>query len=383
MEEKMDCIVSETGREWAEELFKIIKSKLKAECSRMENIIPYISRNGHYQNLETSDGIYWWTNGFWPGLLWQMYHATKNKDFRKTAEKVEKQLDEALEGWEGLHHDVGFMWLHSAVANYRLTGNRESRRRGLHAANLLAGRYNPAGKFIRAWNSDCTGWIIIDCLMNIPLLYWAAKELGDPRFRYIAQNHADTALKILVRPDGSCNHIAILSPETGECLETPGGQGYAAGSSWSRGQAWAIYGFALSFRHTGKQEYLDAAKAVSHYTIANFALNDWLPLVDFRAPAKPVKYDSTAAMIASCGLLEIAGHVTEYEKPFYTTAALKILYAGERAFAEWNTETDGIIDKGTASYHSGPDDTEVPIIYGDYFFIEAVLRLLGKDFLIW
>jgi unsaturated chondroitin disaccharide hydrolase len=219
--------------------------------------------------------------------------------------------------------------------------------------------------------------------MNIPLLYWASEELRDPRFAYIAQNHADTALKELVRPDGSCNHITVLSPESGECLETPGGQGYAHGSSWSRGQAWAVYGFALSFRHTGRKEYLDAAKSVAHYVISNFALNGWLPLVDFRAPAHPVKYDSTAAMIASCGFLEIACHVGEYERSLYTNAALKTLRAGEKAFADWNTETDGIIGKGTGSYHGGPDDTEVPIIYGDYFFVEAILRLLKKDFLIW
>jgi unsaturated chondroitin disaccharide hydrolase len=379
----MDYNLIDADKEWTEGIFEKIKSKLEAECFRMKGIIPYIAKNGRYHDLDTPDGIYWWTNGFWPGLLWQMYHATENGEFRKAAEEVEKRLDRALEGWEGLHHDVGFMWLHSAAANYRLTGNRDSRRRGLHAANILAGRYNPAGKFIRAWNGDCTGWIIIDCLMNIPLLYWASGELGDPRFAYIAQNHADTALKVLARPDGSCNHIAVLSPETGECLETPGGQGYAPGSSWSRGQAWAVYGFALSFRHTGRKEYLDAAKSAAHYAVSNFALNGWLPLVDFRAPASPVKHDAAAAMITSCGLLEIACHVGDYEKPFYTTAALKILRAGERAFADWNTETDGIIGKGTGSYHGGHGDTEVPIIYADYFFVEAVLRLLGKDFLIW
>jgi unsaturated chondroitin disaccharide hydrolase len=378
-----DYNLTDPRREWAEKIFEKIKDKLQVECSRMGNIIPYIPRDGFYHDLDSPDGIYWWTNGFWPGILWQMYHAAKNEDFRKTAEAVEERLDEALEGWEGLHHDVGFMWLHSAAANYRLTGNRDSRRRALHAANLLAGRYNPVGKFIRAWNDDHTGWIIIDCLMNIPLLYWASKEVGDPRFTFMAQNHADTAAKVLMRPDGSCNHIAVLSPEIGECLETPGGQGYAAGSSWTRGQAWALYGFALSFCHTGKKEYLDAAKAAAHYVISNFALNDWLPPVDFRAPAKPVKYDSTAAMIASCGFLEIARHVTEYEKPLYTNAALNLLRSGERAFADWNTGTDGIIGKGTGSYHGGPEDTEVPIIYGDYFFVEAVLRLLGKDFFIW
>jgi unsaturated chondroitin disaccharide hydrolase len=369
--------------EWAEDALKKLNVKLSAECSRLEGVIPYISQDSRYHDIDTGEGIYWWTNGFWSGMLWQMYHATENEEYRKLAEAVEKRLDAALEGFEGLYHDVGFMWLHSSVANYRLTGNAVSRRRGLHAANILAGRYNPTGKFIRAWNGDRTGWIIIDCMMNIPLLYWAAKETGDPRFAYIAQNHADTSMQMLARPDGSCNHIAVLSPETGECLEIPGGQGYAPGSSWSRGQGWAAYGYALSFRHAGRQRYLDTAKKIAHYIIANFAQHDWLPLVDFRAPPEPVKYDSTAAMIAACGLLEVAEHVGEYEKALYIDAALKILRSCEKAFADWDSRHDGIIGNGTTAYHDGPATTEVPIIYADYFFTEAVLRLLGKDFLIW
>jgi unsaturated chondroitin disaccharide hydrolase len=379
----MDYQLTVTDREWAEGIFEKLNAKLKAECLRMGDIIPYIPRNGRYEDLSTGSGIYWWTNGFWPGMLWQMYHATKDEAYRKTAEVIEKRLDKALEGWEGLHHDVGFMWLHSAVANYRLTGNKDSRRRGLHAANLLAGRYNPAGKFIRAWNGDHTGWIIIDCMMNIPLLYWAGREQNDPRFTAIAVSHADTAMNRLVRPDGSCNHIAILDPETGECLETPGGQGFAPGSSWSRGQSWAVYGFALSYRHTGLRKYLDTAKKIAHYVTANFAHNDWLPQVDFRAPAEPVKLDSTAAMISACGLLEIASHVDDFEQPLYRNSAIKLLRAGEKNFANWDIETDGVIGKGTGSYHGGSADTEVPIIYGDYFFTEAIIRLLGKDFLIW
>ena len=370
-------------REWAEGVFEKLKTKINAECSRLGDAIPYISKDGRYHDLETSEGIFWWTNGFWGGLLWQMFHAAGDGMYRISAENLERRLDEALEGYEGLHHDVGFMWLHTAVADYRLTGNRDSRRRGLHAANLLAGRYNPAGKFIRAWNGDRAGWIIIDCLMNIPLLYWASRETGDPRFTCIAQNHADTAMGVLVRPDGSCNHIAVLSPETGECLETPGGQGYAPGSSWSRGQSWAVYGFALSFRHTGRKAYLDTAKKIAHYVIANFAQNGWLPAVDFRAPGEPVKYDSTAGMISACGLLEIAAHAGEGERGLYLGAAVKLLKACENAFADWDTARDGIIGRGTGSYHGGLQDTEVPIIYGDYFFVEAVLRLLGKDFLIW
>jgi unsaturated chondroitin disaccharide hydrolase len=316
-------------------------------------------------------------------MLWQMYHASGDVIFRETAEAAGKRLNSALAGFDGLHHDLGFMWLHTAVADYRLTGNAESRRQGLHAANLLAGRYNPAGKFVRAWNGDRTGWFIIDCMMNIPLLYWASKEMDDPRFRIIAQNHADTTMDILVRPDGSCNHIAIMSPETGECLNLPGGQGCAPGSSWSRGQAWGLYGFALSSLHTGDKKYLDTAKRIAHYVMANFANNNWLPLVDFRAPGEPVKYDSTAAMIGACGLLEIAAQCGEYESALYAQTAVKTLMSCEKNFADWNTETDGIMGKGTCEYHGGPEDTEVPIIFGDYFFTEAVLRILGKYFMIW
>jgi unsaturated chondroitin disaccharide hydrolase len=375
--------ISGADGDWARGVFEKIDAKLRAECSRLGNAIPFISRDGRYHDLDNPEGISWWTNGFWPGMLWQMYHATKDELFRNTAEAAGKRLDAALDGFEGLHHDLGFMWLHTAVADYRLTGNKDSRRKGLHAANLLAGRYNPGGKFIRAWNGDRTGWIIIDCLMNLPLLYWASKEMNDPRFRLIAQSHAQTAMDILVRPDGSCNHIAILSPETGECLDLSCGQGYAAGSSWSRGQAWALYGFALSFRHTGEQAYLDTAKRIAHYVMANFASNGWLPLVDFRAPAEPVKYDSTAAMISACGLLEIASHAAEHESALYAATAMKLLAACEKVFADWNTETDGIMGKGTSSYHGNPKETEVPIIYGDYFFTEAILRLRKKDFLIW
>jgi len=380
----MDFQLQGSDREWAETVFEKLKTKLKAECIRLGSTIPYIARDGHYRDLDTGEGIYWWTNGFWPGMLWQMYHATNDDLYRKSAEAVEKRMDEALEGFDGLHHDVGFMWLHTAVANYRLSGSTDSRRRALHAANILAGRYNPAGKFIRAWNGEGrAGWIIIDTMMNLPLLYWASKETGDGRYSQIAQSHADTAMSVIVRPDGSCNHIAILLPETGECLETPGGQGYAPGSSWSRGQSWAVYGFALSFRHSGQMKYLDAAKRTAHYVVSNFALNNWLPLVDFRSPPQPLKHDSTAAMISVCGLLEIAEHTGEHERALYVNSALNILKACEKAFASWDSETDGVIGGGTAAYHGGNEDTNVPIIYGDYFFTEAVLRLLGKDFLIW
>lgn len=359
-----------------------LRTKLLAETRRLGDKIPYIPENGVYTDKGESD-IYWWTNGFWGGILWQMYHATGDETYRTSAERLEARLDRALDGYDGLHHDVGFMWLHTAVANYRLTGSERARSRGLHAANLLAGRYNPRGKFIRAWNDDCTGWTIVDCMMNIPILFWAGEVLNDPRFAYMARDHADTTLDKTVRPDGSCNHIVILDPADGSFVEAPGGQGFAPGSSWSRGQSWALYGFALSYRHTGDVRYLDTAKRIAHYFIANVQSTGFVPLVDFRAPSEPAYWDTTAGVCAACGLLEIADAVGEYEKALYRDAALSILKATDERFCDWNAEEDGIVDGGTGSYHGRNRDFGVPIIYGDYFFLEAVLRLRGESFLIW
>lgn len=280
--------ICEEDRKWLNSTFEKIKNKISAECDRIGGKIPYIAEDGVYKEDKAETDIVWWTNGFWPGMLWQMYHITNDKKFKKAAECVEEKLDKAFEVYTGLHHDVGFMYLHSAVADYRITGNERSKARGLHAAHLLAGRYNPRGKFIRSWNRDKSGWVIVDSMMNIPLLYWASDAIKDPRFTYIAMDHADTIMKNTVRDDGSCNHIIVLDPTNGELLETPGGQGYASGSSWSRGQSWAIYGFALSYYYTKKEEYLSTAKKVAHYFMSNIQNTGYVPLVDFRAPKEHI-----------------------------------------------------------------------------------------------
>ncbi len=224
----------------------------------------------------------------------------------------------------------------------------------------------------------------MDCMMNIPLLYWASRETKDPRFAQVALRHAKTAQQYVVREDGSCNHIVGFNSQTGEFVDNPGGQGYEKGSSWSRGQSWAVFGFALSYRHTGDVSFLNTAKQCAHYCISNMAVNDWLPVVDYRAPEEPLKYDSTAGMITACGLLELAEHVGEHEKRFYTEAAFKILRACDAKFSNWNPEEDSIVDGGTYFYHDpSGENTEVPIIYADYYLIEAVLRLKGKALFTW
>ena len=281
---------------------------------------------------------------------------------------------------------MGFMWHISSGLNYRLTGNSESRIRTLLAANLLMGRYNVEGGYIRAWNERNNehniGWAIIDCMMNLSLLYWASSEAEDPRFSYVAKRHADKTLEHHLRGDGSCKHIVVYDPETGEELDDRGGQGYAKGSSWSRGQAWGLYGFTISYEYTKDSRYLDAAKSIANYFISNVSSTDWLPLCDFRSPETPVIYDSTAGAIAASGLIELSRNVTEEERRMYETAAGKILMAMEEKFCNWNVDEDSILQMGTERYH-GEEGRHIPIIYGDYYFIEAISKLNGNQFHIW
>ena len=370
---------------WARGKIELVERKLSAEVERVGDQIPYMARGGQsvdgsYTLKTERPDIHWWTNGFWPGILWQMYHLTQDERYLRAARGAEDRLDEAFEEFDRLNHDVGFMWQLSAVADWRLTGNERSLARGMHAATLLAGRYNPLGKFLSAFNDDRTGWTIIDTMMNLPLLHWASGEIDDPRFSAIAEEHADTAARILLRGDGSAHHVAVLDPATGELLETPAGQGCAPGSSWSRGQSWAVYGFALSYRHTGRAEYLDAAKRAAHYFCSQVALTGDVPLVDFRAPAEPVLWDTSAGCAAACGLIEISRHVPEAEAAFYLGWAGRLLRAVAERHADWDPETDGIVQDSSVAYRKFQ---HVHLVYADYFFIEALLRLTGQDAQLW
>lgn len=375
---------------WAQEVSEKIKGKMKVVAERSRGKVPYTTVNGVFDDW--SDRICWWTNGFWGGIMWQLYHATGESVYRESAEELEKKQDENLMNNQGMDHDSGFRWLPTAVANYRLHKGAEAKNRGLRAANDLAGRFNPAGRFIRAWNDNGdgsrAGWAIIDCMMNLPLLYWAYEETNDPRYLHIATMHADTVEKYFIRGDGSSNHIVEFNPVTGEYVQTFGGQGAFTGSSWTRGQAWALYGFYFSYRHTKdlegyeqkSQSYLNTAKRVANYFIANIPESGLIP-VDFRQPADCTWEDSTAAAIAACGLLEIAECVLPEERHVYHDAAIRLLKALDEKRSRWDTDCDNILEKCTAAYHD--KEHEFSIIYGDYYFIEAIWKLTGQELFIW
>ena len=378
-----------TAQVWAEKTAAKFEEKLRAVRVRSADKIPARTVDGVHDDksdgavYNPDDGLAWWTNGFWAGLLWQAYKDTGDVAYADIARVSEKKLDAAFESYLGLHHDVGFMWLPSAVADYRLTGDADARRRGLHAANLLAGRFNPAG-FIRAWNDipgstdDTRGWVIIDSMFNIPLLYWASEETKDPRFKAIAMRHADTVLANFIRADGSVRHIVEFDPETGAFVRDYGGQGYARGSSWTRGQTWGLYGFVMSFRHTGAVRYLAAAQKIAEYFIAHIPADGSMP-VDFCQPAQPDWQDDIAAAVAACGLIELAALVPARAAE-YLTPALTLLRHLD-ATADYRPETDGFLRNCSAAYHNPLHN--VNYTYGDYFFYEALLKLKGSGIFIW
>lgn len=381
----MDKILKQ-NEQWINDVWEKIDKKLSKVAVKSRDKLPYTLINGTHDNRAETH-VAWWTNGFWGGMMWLMYLESKNEEYKKTALSSEELLDAALENFKVLDHDVGFLWHILSGAHYRITGDSKAYNKNLFVAASLFSRYNPDGGYIRAWNGTGNeGWSIIDCLMNLPLLYWASEEIGDDRFKKIAMRHADMSLRDHIREDGSINHIVDHDVLTGDAQKVYAGQGYDEKSCWSRGLAWAVYGMTLSYIHTKEKRYLDAAIKTANYFVENCAAKDYLTLVDFRAPEEPVYYDSTAGVCAACGLIELSKLVPEAEGKVYLNAAINILKATDENFCDYSDDEDALVKMGTERYPHNEEDlwgVHIPIIYGDFFFVEAILKLRGNEFLIW
>ncbi len=364
--------------EFYEQAWQDIMNKVTTTSDRIKAGFPHVAYDGKYDDQTPG----WWTAGFWPGLLWLVYRHNGDDQLLEYARECEDKLDAELDGFVNLHHDVGFMWGLSAVADYNLTGNEKSKIRGLKAASTLAGRFNIKGNFIRAWSDEVfansQGWVIIDCMMNLPLLYWASQVRQDPMYKHIAKAHTETVINEFIREDGSVYHIVCFDPETGERVDALGGQGYSKESAWSRGAAWAIYGLAMGYGYTKEEMYLEKCKQVADFFIAHLP-EDGVPVWDFRAP-KDTLYakDSSAGACAASGLIELSYYLDGQEKEKYLDVAKKILKSLYVNYGNWDTQDEGLINEGTVAFPAGRD-INVPIIYGDYYFAEAISKLVGYD----
>lgn len=354
-----------------QDILNKIEDKLQYMMNNIGDRIPHVSKNGVYD----SRTVDWWTTGFYPGMLWILYDLTKNEEYKRAAWRWDDLLADALNKGGDIHHDVGFQFLPTACIKYELTGDGQAKHWGLEAANFLAGRFNIAGNYIRSWNNDLFGWSIIDSSLNISLLFWASRVSGDPRFKHIGLKHAETIVNQFIRDDGSVCHIKTFDPETGESTGSLGGQGFGVGSAWSRGQAWAILGMANTYRNTGDMKYLNAARRVANFFVSSLP-DDCVPYWDFYLPTFDNQpRDSSAAAIAASGLLEISKYLPQEQGEYYKNWAIKIL---ESLIDNYSTLNDvcyeGILLGGTGNKPQNID-VNVSLIYGDYFFVEALAKL--------
>ncbi len=367
---------------WTDDAWKALVNKVEKTSLVIGDRFPSMTDDdGKY--IYTED-LWRWVTGFWPGLLWLIYEDTERKPFADIALSCEKQMDQALNEYVNLHHDVGFMWLLTSVKRYKITGDMEARRRGLIAASHLASRFNIVGNYLSAWNknglndSDARGLSIIDSMMNLPLLHWASEEIGDPRFSHIAIAHTETVIKNFIREDASVNHMVEFDPFTGEKIKVQSGQGHSNTSAWSRGTSWALHGMALAYTFTQNDSYLEVAQKVADFFIGELP-DDSVPHWDFRVPRNSdTPRDTSAGACAACGLIELASRSCDENGVRYMEAANSIMKSLYEMYGNWDNDSDGIIHGGTFNCPKGLG-IDVSLIYGDYYYVEALSRLRNLE----
>ena len=345
------------------------------------------SEGNFYQPVDNDD----WTNGFWTGEIWLSYeHALEKdgKDAQSLKEAGQIQVESFLHRINHKimveHHDMGFLYSPSCVAAYKLTGNEKAKEAAIKAADQLISRYHPVGEFIQAWgpmNAPENYRLIIDCLLNLPLLYWASEETGDDKYREIAEKHIHTAVKNVVREDYSTWHTFFFDMKTGAPDHGATCQGYRDGSAWARGQAWGVYGCALAYKYTKREEYIDLFRHVTQYYLEHLP-KDMVPFWDLEfTDGDDQPRDSSSASIAVCGMLEMIKYMDEKEAAIYKKYAKQIMKSLYDNYAVKNPEeSNGLVLHSTYSNHSpyntcnhcGVDECN---IWGDYFYMEALTRL--------
>lgn len=324
-----------------------------------------------------------WTSSFFTGMAVLAYLHTGDRGILAKLEPLNSLYEQKVAGDHASEtmHDLGFLYSLYSVALYQVTGEARHRQSGLRAAELLADRFIPKGNYIRAWgrmneiDSDYAGLAIIDCLMNMPLLYWASEESKDQRFREIAIRHTDTTLKHFVREDHSVFHAYRFDPVTGEPV---GGDNYCGrnvDSQWARGTAWAMYGFALAYRHTADIRFLKASLDVTQNFISNLD-GEIVPVWDFRLEAgdTPLR-DSSAAAVAICAIQEL--EAIDQSSPQISRIKHLLLHRlCSDDYLDTNLQCHGILKHGEVGDGVGKARTAYTS-WGDYYFMEALAREAG------
>jgi unsaturated chondroitin disaccharide hydrolase len=348
-----------------------------------------VSTNGFYRQMDNLE----WTTGFCTGELWLCYEHSQDEAFRQAAEvHVRSFLERIRQRVQVEHHDMGFLYTPSCVAAYKLTGNPDAKKAALMAADCLMERFQPKGNFIQAWGSlgaRDNYRLIVDCLLNLPLLYWASQVTGEERYREAALRHTETSVRHLVRDDYSIYHTFFFDPDSGAPVRGATLQGYRDGSAWARGQAWGIYGLALSYRYTQNPDCMDLFHHVAKFYWDHLP-QDLVPYwdLDFSDGDGQPK-DGSAAAIAACGMLEMSAFLPQAEAETYRKMAARIAYALNQGYAvRHHAQSNGLLLHGVyakASPYNPVQDNGVDECntWGDYFWMELLTRLTGDWELYW
>lgn len=317
-----------------------------------------------------------WTSGFFPGELWFLYEYTQNNFWKKKAQQHTDILEK--EKMNGSTHDMGFKVYCSFGNGYRLTQDEHYKEVLLQSARTLATRFKPAAGIIRSWDHSTAKWVcpvIIDNMMNLELLFWATKESKDSTFYRIAVNHARTTMKHHFRPDFSSYHVIDYDTITGQVLKKNTHQGFADESAWSRGQAWALYGYTMCYRETRLPEFLEQAQNIEKYLFTHPNMpEDLIPYWDFDAPGIPDEpRDVSAATVIASALYELSLYDPEKGER-YRSNADKIIENLTKHYRATLKKDNGFLLLHSTGTKPTNTEVDVPIVYADYYFIEALMR---------
>lgn len=316
-----------------------------------------------------------WTSGFFPGVLWYLYELTGDAKWSDKAREFTEKIE--IEKLNGATHDMGFKIYCSFGNAYRLTGESSFRRVIIESAYTLSKRFNPVTGCIRSWDHNTDKWdypVIIDNMMNLELMFAASDLTGDPSFKQIAISHTNNTIKNHFREDYSAYHVIDYDILTGNVLKKNTHQGFSDESAWARGESWALYGFTLCYRETLDKKYLEQAENVASYILNHPNLpKDLVPYWDFDAPNIPDEpRDASAASIMASALYELSTY--SINKSYYKETADNIMKNLSLDYMSERGDSKGFILLHSTGSAPSNKEVDVPLIYGDYYFLEALTR---------
>jgi unsaturated chondroitin disaccharide hydrolase len=360
-------------RQWISQALAFSMGRINRNMIQL-SAFPEYTRSDRWVSAE--DGG--WVGGHWVGLLWLAYAYTRDREIERQARKWAARL--GARQYDQTTHDLGFLFELSHVLGANITGDVSLKGPALQAARTLTLRFNHKGGYFQAWGgldapAALRGGAIIDTMMNLDMLFWASLETADPCFANQALVHACTCLKHQIRPDSSTSHGADFDPETGQFLRLSTHQGLSTTSCWSRGHSWAVYGFTDCYRATKDPVFLATARSLAEHTLGRLP-EDLIPYWDYDSPLIPHDVrDSSAAAILGSGLLHLASvepDVSLAER--WTSAAANILRSLWENYTSRESLEPSLLVHATRSKPEGYMDHG--LIYGDYYFVEGLLRLI-------